>query len=72
MGKQNLPINPWGRFLRKLLQRIKKTGTQSSLQANKVTTRRSTGKSPFELVYDAVALFISQLAKLVLELIQDA
>ena len=33
------------------------TKLKFSLWENKVTTRRSTGKSPFELVYGTIALF---------------
>ena len=43
-----------------------------SLWDARVTTRRSTGKSPFELVYGTQALFPSQLVKLVIAMIQEA
>lgn len=40
-----------------------------SLWAVRVTARRSTGKSPFELVYGTQALFPSQLVKPVIAMI---
>eukprot|EP00253_Pinus_taeda_P004647 PITA_04647 len=43
-----------------------------SLWAVRVTTRRSTGKSPVELVYGTQALFLSQLVKLVIAMVQEA
>ena len=42
-----------------------------SLWAIQVTTKRSIGKSPFELVYGTQALFPSQLMKLVIVMIQE-
>lgn len=43
-----------------------------TLQANKVTIKISTRKSPFELVYGTASLFPSQLAMSMAKLIQDA
>lgn len=43
-----------------------------SLWENKFTTKRSTGKSPFELVYGTSTLFPTQVAMHVEKLIQDA
>ena len=43
-----------------------------SLWAVQVTTRRSTGKSPYVLVYGTQALFPTQLAKLVIYFLQEA
>ena len=43
-----------------------------SLWAVRVTTRRSIGKSLFELVYGTQALFPSQLAKPVIYFLQEA
>eukprot|EP00253_Pinus_taeda_P027146 PITA_27146 len=43
-----------------------------ALWAVRVTARRSTGKSPFELVYGTQALFPSQLVKPVIAMIQKA
>ena len=44
---------------------------QFSLWASRVTTRRSTGKSPFELVYGTKAFLPSQLINPMVALIQD-
>lgn len=41
------------------------------LWANMVTTKRSTRKSPFELVYGKDAIFPTQLAMLVAKILQD-
>ena len=43
-----------------------------SLWAVRVTTRRSTGKSPYELVHGTQALFPTQLARPVISLLQEA
>ena len=43
-----------------------------SLWAVRVTTKRSTRKSPYELVYRTQALFPTQLAKLVISFLQEA
>lgn len=45
---------------------------KSALWDNRVTTKRSTAKSPFELVYGTLALFPTQLVMLVEKLIYDA
>ena len=38
----------------------------------RVTTRRSTGKSPYELVYGTQTLFPTQLARTVIYFLQEA
>ena len=43
-----------------------------SLWAVRITTRRSTGKSPYELVYGTQALFPTQLARPVISFLQEA
>ena len=43
-----------------------------SLWAVQVTTKRSTGKSPFELVYGTQALFPSQVVKPMIAMIHEA
>lgn len=42
-----------------------------SLWANRVTPKRSTGKSPFELVYGKATIFPIQLAMPIVNLLQD-
>ena len=65
-----------------LVRILKKTITENqkdwdsklkfALWAVWVSTRRSTGKSPYELVYGTQALFPTQLAKLVIAFLQEA
>ena len=65
-----------------LVKILKKTITENqkdwdmnlkfSLWAVRVTTKRSTGKSPYELVYGTQALFSTQLAKPVISFLQEA
>ena len=43
-----------------------------ALQAVRMTTRRSTGKSSYELVYGTQALFPTQLARPVISFLQEA
>lgn len=53
-------------------QRNWDTQLNVSLWANRVTPKRSTGKSPFELVYGKTAVFQIQLAMLVAKLLQES
>ena len=43
-----------------------------ALWATRMTTRRSTGKSPYELIYGTQALFPTQLVRPVISFLQDA
>jgi len=43
-----------------------------ALRAVRATTRRSTGKSPFELVYGTQTIFLSQLVKPIITMIWEA
>jgi hypothetical protein len=52
-------------------QRAWNSKLKFTLWADRVTTKRATGLSPFQLVYGAEAIFPSQLAISVVKFLQD-
>lgn len=61
------------KFLKKTIAQNKRNWDSQlkfSLWANRVTTKQSTGKYPFDLVYGVASIFPTQLVILVAKLIQ--